>query len=189
MRKIMWFVLGFVLVFAWGMAQAAERPKEWPLDWVASGTSSGVIAATPGATGVSCVAIIPIEQGYEKMRLYPPTTVLFGVGNPCAPSGVTKNADPGGTGLTGDSGITYYFGWRPMASWEDINDVIADGAAGVTPFYRSDGGSHLYTVGGVSNIPSASTDVPPAGRMAVVWVSGMSQFQIPVGTGIVFRSN
>ena len=183
MKKFLWFVLGFVLVFSWGMAHADEVF----LDSVASGvTGEGVVETS----GVSVLAIIPIgNRDYEKMALYPPETVLFGVGNPCAPSGVTKNADPGGTGLTGDSGITYYFGWRPMASWEDINDVIADGAAGVTPFYRSDGGSHLYTVGGVSNIPSASTDVPPAGRMAVVWVSGMSQFQIPVGTGIVFRSN
>jgi len=180
----MWFVLGFVLVFAWGMAQAAERPKEWPLDWVASGTSSGVIAATPGATGVSCVAIIPIEQGYEKMRLYPPTTVLFGVGNPCAPSGVTKNADPGGTGLTGDSGTSFYYAWTPLTSAQDFGDF--DTLSDLTPFYTGPGAMQ-QTIGGVSTVPYASVNIPATERIAVFFVTGSSQMQVPGSAILVVK--
>jgi len=162
MRKIMWFVLGFVLVFAWGMAQAAERPKEWPLDWVASGTSSGVIAATPGATGV----------------------FLFGVGNPCAPSGVTKNADPGGTGLTGDSGTSFYYAWTPLTSAQDFGDF--DTLSDLTPFYTGPGAMQ-QTIGGVSTVPYASVNIPATERIAVFFVTGSSQMQVPGSAILVVK--
>lgn len=182
MKKLMWVLLGFVLTFAWGMSYAADRPEVIFLDDVASGTTTQ--AGTAAATGVSCIAVVKIDQGYEKMVFYPPTSVLFGKESPSSGLGsVLENADPGGTGLTGDSGATYVYAWRPLSSTEDpFNSSFTK--SDVTPFYTSAGGAGFYTVGGVSDVPSANTDIPATERIAIFFVTACSQYQIP-GTGEV----
>lgn len=180
MKKLMWALLGFVLVFAWGLSYAAERPEVTFLDDVTSGTTTQ-LGVEGTATGVSCVAVLSIDKGYETMILYPPTTVLFGKES----IGAIGNASPGGTGITADSGATYYYAWSPLSSVQSSGDI--DAVSDVTPFYHSDGSTIVYTVGGVSDVPSEPTDVPAAERVAVFFVTGCSQYQVPTTGEVVVK--
>jgi len=180
MKRIpwLWFLLGFVLSLGIGIeAWGGDVPKTDPLDFH-SGTTCTI--GTPALIGMVNLS----GREAEKMLLHPPSaTMILGLNTNPGESDMVD--DPGGTGTTDDASVAYYFAWRPLSSTDDMNDTVT--TTGVTPFVKADGLSANYTLGGVSDVPSESTDIPPAERLAIYFVSASSPFNVPTTAELVTR--
>lgn len=169
MKKIL-IMLVMCLLLMGGTALA--EPKVYICDTNA-GVTMGVVDGTGGVTLLKIVNIIAdniTEEDYSIQL----GTLSFGYGNvtDASKSGVSSNADPGGTGITGDtaSGVTLRYGVSNThlteAQW------IAKLTTGTTII-------SVHTVGSGSSIEPVEFAPEPSSQLAIFVQSGLSQFLVP----------
>ena len=170
MKKILVMLIMCLLLMG---GTAIAEPKVYICD-TNSGATMGVTDSIAG--GVSLIGIVNIiadniiEEDYSIQL----GTLTFGYGNTtdAAKSGVSSNADPGGTGLTVDtaSGVTLRYGVSNThlteAQW------IAKLTTGTTQIC-------IHTVGSGSSIEPVEFAPEPSSQLAIFIQSGLSQFLVP----------
>jgi len=165
MKKIL-VMLVICLLLMGGTALA--KPKVYVCD-----TNSGATMG-PAGTGVSLILVVNIikdnitEEDYSIQL----TPVTFGGSGAVDSTNPGDNADPGGTGITGDAGTTITFRYGVSNTHLTTAQWQAKTTSGTT---------HIVT----HNIDSGSTVEPfefapePSSQLAIFAYSGCSQFLVP----------
>lgn len=178
MKKVLFFLILLLLcpLVAWAGA--------YNFNTITMSTNSGQTMGGRADTGVSLVGVIDNMKfnsvGYYSVQL---GTLTFGRGADTWVSGVSDNADPGGTGIAADTGASIYIVYGlsntelTTAQWED------KGKSGTTAIT-------YHTVGSGSSdepVPFSATARAECQSVRFVGIfvrSSVSQFLVPEVTTV-----
>lgn len=176
MKKLLGLIVGLGLgllcgssAFAWDGVYVVD---------VSRGARVANSAKGVDVSGVSCLAVVDLaEVDPEEWKFsFQLDTVTFQTGNATGNAGV---ANPGGTGISDDSGVTvpiYHAMFNDEVSRTEVETLFSDGSQ----YFMSLSAVSTYVIGGTTRTPVAFT--PTFGRwLAIIAHGGCSAYYVPSG--------